>query len=147
MEIRIQAGDFDLCAEIEKIRKRHRDIGALASFVGIVREQDGVSEMLLEHYPGMTEAALEGILNDAKKRWDILDATVIHRIGRLAGSDQIVLAVVASGHRKEAFLALEFIVDRLKTDAPLWKKEKTAKGWKWVEAKDSDEAAASRWLE
>ncbi len=147
MEVRVQVEDFDLCSELDKIRKRHCDIGALASFVGIVREHGGVSGMELEHYPGMTEAALEAILHEAKHRWAILDATVIHRVGRLEGSEQIVLAIVASSHRKEAFLALEFIVDKLKTEAPLWKKEKTREGWKWVDAKASDETAASRWIE
>ena len=147
MEVRIQYADFDLCDEIERMRQWHRDIGALASFVGIVREQGGVSEMQLEHYPGMTEAALEAILVEAMRRWKIRDAVVIHRVGKLSGSDRIMLALVASSHRKEAFLALEFIVDKLKTEAPLWKKEKTGEGWKWVEAKDTDEAAVSLWLE
>ncbi len=147
MEVRVQSEDFDLCDEIDRMRQRHCDNGALASFVGIVREQGDVNAMQLEHYPGMTEAALEAIVNEAMRRWEIRDATVIHRVGKLSGSDRIVLALVASSHRRDAFLALEFIVDKLKTEVPLWKKEKTGEGWKWVEAKDSDDAAALRWLE
>jgi molybdopterin synthase catalytic subunit len=146
--IRIQQEDFDLSHECARIRERSRQIGAIASFVGVVRdvnEGEGVSAMTLEHYPGMTEKALEKIITEASARWDVIDATVIHRVGTLQPADQIVLVIVASQHRGHAFQACEFIMDFLKTDAPFWKKETTPSGTRWVDARSSDDAAASRW--
>lgn len=146
--IRIQYNDFDLSAEHALVCARHRDIGAITSFVGVVRDfNDGssVSQMSLEHYPGMTEAALERIVNDAAGRWNIIDATVIHRLGTLQPSDQIVLVLVASRHRRHAFEACEYIMDFLKTRAPFWKKETTPDGSRWVDARSADEDAQQRW--
>jgi molybdopterin synthase catalytic subunit len=146
--IRIQTEDFDLSRECAAIRARNAAIGAIASFVGVVRDVNdgsGVSSMTLEHYPGMTERALEKIVTEAGQRWQVLDATVIHRVGALQPQDQIVLVVVASAHRGHAFAACEFIMDYLKTDAPFWKKETTPSGTRWVEARASDDAAKQRW--
>lgn len=146
--IRVQTEDFDLSHECAAIRDRSRAIGAIASFVGVVRDMNdgsGVSSMTLEHYPGMTERALEKIVAEASQRWDVIDATVIHRVGTLQPQDQIVLVVVASAHRGHAFAACEFIMDYLKTDAPFWKKEATPQGTRWVEARASDDDAKQRW--
>lgn len=146
--IRVQHEDFDAGAEINRMRMARPDTGAVAAFVGQVRdlnEGDAVSGMTLEHYPGMTEKALEGIVEQAKSRWDIFDALVIHRIGELKPLDQIVLVVVSGAHRGEAFAACEFIMDYLKTEAPFWKKEQTGRGDRWVEARTSDESAKQRW--
>jgi molybdopterin synthase catalytic subunit len=146
--IRVQHEDFDAGAEINCMRLARPDTGAVAAFVGQVRdlnEGDAVSGMTLEHYPGMTEKALEGIVEQAKSRWDIFDALVIHRIGALKPLDQIVLVVVSGAHRGEAFAACEFIMDYLKTEAPFWKKEQTGRGERWVEARTSDESAKQRW--
>ncbi|MCE2988764.1 MAG: molybdopterin synthase catalytic subunit MoaE [Burkholderiales bacterium] len=146
--IRLQTEDFDLSHECAAIRDRSRAIGAIASFVGVVRDMNdgsGVSSMTLEHYPGMTERALEKIVAEASQRWDVIDATVIHRVGTLQPQDQIVLVVVASAHRGHAFAACEFIMDYLKTDAPFWKKEATPQGTRWVEARASDDDAKQRW--
>jgi molybdopterin synthase catalytic subunit len=146
--IRVQHEDFDAGAEINRMRLARPDTGAVAAFVGQVRdlnEGDAVSGMTLEHYPGMTEKALEGIVEQAKNRWDIFDALVIHRIGALKPLDQIVLVVVSGAHRGEAFAACEFIMDYLKTEAPFWKKEQTGRGERWVEARDSDDTAKQRW--
>jgi molybdopterin synthase catalytic subunit len=148
MAVRVQAGDFDVGAEIAAMRKGDPRIGGIASFIGVVRdlnEGETVSEMTLEHYPGMTESALEKIVAEAKSRWDIYDALVVHRVGRLAPTDQIVLVVVTSAHRGEAFQACEFLMDYLKTRAPFWKKEQTRQGARWVEARSADDAAADRW--
>ena len=148
MPIRVQREDFDVGAEIAALRAGNRRIGAIASFVGTVRELNegqGVAAMTLEHYPGMTERALEAICAQARERWDLYDVLVIHRYGPLEPGDQIVLVVVASAHRGEAFAACEFIMDYLKTRAPFWKKERTSRGDRWVEARDSDTAAAGRW--
>ncbi|MDR2876091.1 MAG: molybdopterin synthase catalytic subunit MoaE [Methylobacillus sp.] len=148
--IRVQHEDFDAGAEIRRMRLARPDIGAVAAFVGQVRdlnEGDAVSGLALEHYPGMTEKALESIVAQAKNRWKIFDALVIHRIGLLKPSDQIVLVVVSGAHRGEAFAACEFIMDFLKTDAPFWKKEQTGHGERWVEARASDESAKQRWAE
>jgi molybdopterin synthase catalytic subunit len=148
MPVRVQTEDFDLSAEIARLRAGEPKIGAVASFVGVVRDlNDGsnVSQMTLEHYPGMTEKALERIVTEAKQRWDVFDVLVVHRIGPLAPTDQIVLVAVTSAHRGEAFAACEFVMDYLKTQAPFWKKERTASGSRWVEARDSDDAAAQRW--
>ena len=147
MKIAVQKEDFDLGAEV-KAMARNAKIGAVASFVGLVRDvNDGakVGAMTLEHYPGMTEKALQKIVDEAKGRWEILDCTVIHRYGELKPTDQIVLVVVASGHRGDAFAACEFLMDYLKTKAPFWKKEQTPEGGRWVEARDSDDSAAKRW--
>ena len=148
MPIRIQEKDFDISAEIAALRKGDARVGAVASFLGTVRNMnDGsqVKEMALEHYPGMTEKALEEIASQAKARWDIYDTLVIHRIGPLLPEDQIVLVVVTSAHRGEAFAACEFIMDYLKTAAPFWKKENTAEGARWVDARVSDDIALERW--
>jgi molybdopterin synthase catalytic subunit len=148
VSVRVQTADFDVGAEIARLRGGDPRIGAVASFVGVVRdlnEGDRVGRMTLEHYPGMTEKAIESIVAEAHSRWDIIDVTVIHRVGELAPTDQIVLVVVASGHRGEAFAACEFIMDYLKTRAPFWKKEETPGGARWVEARGSDDEAAERW--
>ena len=148
MSVRIQAEDFDVSREIAQLRAGNPQIGAVASFVGVVRDlNDGstVATMTLEHYPGMTEKAIDKIIDEAKGRWQVYDALVIHRIGTLAPLEQIVLVVVTSAHRGDAFAACEFIMDYLKTQAPFWKKEKTPDGARWVEARASDDAAADRW--
>jgi molybdopterin synthase catalytic subunit len=146
--VRIQTDDFDVSAEIAALRRGNSGIGAVASFVGLVRDTNEggtVAEMVLEHYPGMTETAIEEIVAQARSRWSILDARVIHRVGTLRPTDQIVLVVVASAHRGDAFAACEFIMDYLKTRAPFWKKEHTGSGTRWVEARESDDIAAERW--
>ncbi len=148
MAVRVQTGDFDIGAEIAALRKGDARVGGVASFIGVVRdlnEGDPVAEMTLEHYPGMTESALEKIVVEAKSRWDIYEALVIHRVGKLKPTDQIVLVVVTSAHRGEAFQACEFLMDYLKTKAPFWKKEQTGQGGRWVEARATDDAAADRW--
>ena len=148
MTIRIQEADFDVGAELAALRAGDTRIGALASFIGLVRDVShgtGVSEMTLEHYPGMTENALAAIVDEAKSRWDLYGALVIHRVGRLQPCDQIVLVAVTSAHRGDAFAACEFIMDYLKTHAPFWKREATADGAHWVDARDSDDTAAARW--
>ena len=148
MKILVQAEAFDLGAEVDAMRDGRTDIGAIASFVGLARdinEGSGVRAMTLEHYPGMTEKALTALVEEANARWALLDVTVIHRVGRLLPGDPIVLVVVASSHRGEAFAACEFIMDYLKTQAPFWKKEETPEGERWVEARASDDAAAARW--
>ncbi len=146
--VRVQAADFDLTSEHAALRARHRDVGAIASFVGVVRDAndgEGVSSMTLEHYPGMTEKALQKIVADAAARWQVIDATVIHRVGLLLPADQIVLVMVASAHRHHAFEACAFIMDYLKTAAPFWKKETTAAGTRWVDARATDQEAQQRW--
>jgi len=146
--VRIQTTDFDLSAEVAALRSSRRDVGAVASFVGVVRDlNDGASvgAMTLEHYPGMTERSIQAIIDEAKTRWAVYDAMVIHRVGELQPADQIVLVVVTGAHRGEAFAACEFIMDYLKTRAPFWKKERTPQGERWVEARDSDNAAAAKW--
>ena len=148
MTVRVQEADFDLNAELTALRAGDARIGALASFVGLVRDINdgaGVSEMTLEHYPGMTEKALEAIVEEAKARWDIYGVVVIHRVGKLQPCDQIVMVAVTSAHRGEAFAACEFIMDYLKTRAPFWKREVTPEGARWVDARDSDDSAATRW--
>jgi len=149
VSIRVQQEDFDVGAELAAMRG-NRAIGALASFVGLVRdvnEGDAVRELTLEHYPGMTEKALQDIVDQARRRWDIIDVCVIHRVGTLYPADQIVFVAVASGHRGEAFAACEFIMDYLKTQAPFWKKEQSPSGERWVEARATDDEAAQRWQE
>jgi len=146
--VRIQTDDFDAGAEIARMRHDNPAIGAIACFIGLVRDVnagDRVSQLTLEHYPGMTQKALEQIVEQAKARWDLIELLVIHRIGQLSPTDQIVLVAVASAHRGEAFAACEFVMDYLKTQAPFWKKESTPQGSRWVEARSSDEVAAQRW--
>jgi molybdopterin synthase catalytic subunit len=146
--VRVQAEDFDVGRELELLTQGRRDVGGLASFVGLVRDaNDGrdIRGMTLEHYPGMTEKALEDICAQAHARWDLVDTVVIHRVGSLLPGDRIVLVGVASAHRGEAFEACEFIMDYLKTRAPFWKREDTPEGSRWVEARASDETAAGRW--
>ena len=148
MSIRIQENDFDVSAEIAALRKGDPRVGAVVTFVGTVRDiNDGsqVKGLTLEHYPGMTEKALQEILDQAKARWDIYQTLVIHRVGRLLPEEQIVLVVVTSAHRGEAFAACEFIMDYLKTAAPFWKKEDTPAGARWVDARMTDDAAMARW--
>ncbi len=149
MTVRIQTEDFDVSREIAALRAGNARVGAVASFVGVVRDLndgDKVSRMTLEHYPGMTEKSIEGIITQARARWHgVLDALVIHRVGELNPLDQIVLVVVTSEHRGEAFAACEFIMDYLKTQAPFWKKEQTPNGARWVDARVTDDIAAERW--
>lgn len=146
--VRVQTEDFDVSGEISAVRAGNPRIGAIASFVGVVRDLndgDSVAEMTLEHYPGMTEKSIEGIIAEARGRWDVMNARVIHRVGTLKPLDQIVLVVVASGHRGDAIAACEFIMDYLKTRAPFWKKEQTPNGGRWVDARAADDTAAERW--
>ena len=148
MTVRVQTEDFDVSTELAALRAGDPRVGAVAAFVGTVRDvndESRVTTMTLEHYPGMTEKALAAIVDEARTRWDILDALVIHRVGPLAPTDQIVLVGVTSAHRGEAFAACEFIMDYLKTRAPFWKKEDTPQGGKWVDARETDDAAAERW--
>lgn len=148
MTVRVQEADFDISAEITALRKGNPKIGAIASFIGVVRDLndgDSVAEMTLEHYPGMTEKSVEAIITEARGRWQVMDALVIHRIGTLRPLDQIVLVVVSSAHRGDAFAACEFIMDYLKTRAPFWKKEQTGTGARWVDARAADDVAAERW--
>ena len=149
MPVRIQTEDFDVSAELANLRGGNPAIGAVASFVGLVRDVNAgerVSEITLEHYPGMTHMALQDIVNEAKARWDIVDVLVIHRVGALHPADQIVLVAVTGAHRGAAFEACEFVMDYLKTRAPFWKKEQTPAGSRWVDARSSDDAAAERWV-
>ncbi|HRD90460.1 MAG TPA: molybdopterin synthase catalytic subunit MoaE [Accumulibacter sp.] len=148
MAVRVQEADFDVGAELAALRRGKPQIGALASFVGLVRDVNdgsGVSEMTLEHYPGMTEKALKAIVDQASARWTIIDALVIHRVGRLLPTDQIVLVAVAGSHRGDVFAACQFIMDYLKTRAPFWKREVTGDGARWVDAREADDQAAERW--
>jgi len=148
MVVRVQSEDFDIGVETAALTRGNAKIGAVASFIGLVRDMnDGadVDEMTLEHYPGMTEKSLEAIVAEARGRWEIIDALVIHRYGALKPGDNIVLVIVAGSHRKEAFAACEFIMDYLKTQAPFWKKENTSEGERWVDARESDDSAATRW--
>jgi len=146
--IRIQENDFDISAELAALRKGDPRVGAVVSFLGTVRDMNDGSQvkgMTLEHYPGMTEKALQEILDQAKSRWDIYQTLVIHRVGPLLPEDQIVLVAVTSAHRGEAFAACEFIMDYLKTAAPFWKKEDTPEGSRWVDARITDDVAMARW--
>jgi molybdopterin synthase catalytic subunit len=148
MVVRVQTEDFDVGVEVNAMRLSHPNIGAVVTFVGQVRDLndgDHVAAMTLEHYPGMTEKSLSGIVEQALARWSIADALIVHRVGKLKPLDQIVLVLVASAHRKDAFAACEFMMDFLKTEAPFWKKEQTPNGERWVEAKDSDDQAKNRW--
>ena len=140
MKVSVQQQDFDVGMEVKNLLTDTK-IGAIATFVGVVREV----AMTLEHYPQMTEASIRKIVEEAKSRWEVMDCTVIHRYGELQPSDQIVLVAVASAHRGDAFAACEFIMDYLKTRAPFWKKEHRAEGARWVEARAADDDAAERW--
>ena len=151
--VRIQTEDFDLGVELAQLRQGDGRVGAVCSFVGTVRDtraltgvaQDEIQSMALEHYPGMTEKAIEAMIAQAHQRFDFFDALVIHRIGVLQPTDQIVLVAVTSAHRGESFKACEFLMDYLKTQAPFWKKEQTPQGAQWVDARVSDDAALARW--
>ncbi|TVP59706.1 MAG: molybdopterin synthase catalytic subunit MoaE [Halomonadaceae bacterium] len=146
--IHIQQEDFDSGAELQALEASGPATGAVCSFTGLARDygdKEGVSALFLEHYPGMTEAAIENILRDAHERWPLQGVRVIHRVGTLQPGERIVFVGVASSHRKEAFAACEFIMDYLKTGAPFWKKEITAQGEHWVEQKASDQSASQRW--
>lgn len=150
IDVRVQTQDFDVSAELAVLRQHSRQVGAIASFVGVVRDMnDGrqVATMALEHYPGMTEKSILAIVEEACQRWELLGARVIHRIGRLAPTDQIVLVAASAAHRGESFAACEFIMDYLKTRAPFWKKELTPDGERWVDARCSDQSAADRWAQ
>ena len=146
--IRVQREDFDLGAELAALTVGNPKVGGLAVFVGLVRDLSGGSEvgaMTLEHYPGRTERMLEKIEAEARERWPLEASLVVHRYGRLEPGDQIVLVATASAHREAAFEACQFLIDWLKTKAPFWKLEETAEGSRWVEARDSDDQAATRW--
>ena len=148
MAVRVQTEDFDVGFEISQLGQSRNDIGAIVSFVGLVRDLndgDTVSQLTLEHYPGMTEKSLHAIIDQAKVRWRIVDALIVHRVGTLQPGDQIVLVVASSAHRGDAFAACEFMMDYLKTEAPFWKKEATPQGDHWVEAKSADDEARERW--
>ena len=144
----IQTADFDLSTEVAALREGDAGVGAVASFIGTVRDRsDGtrVSAMELEHYPGMTERAIETMIDAAMQRFDIRAARVVHRVGPLQPCDQIVLVAVSSPHRAAAFQACEFLMDYLKTQAPFWKKESTPEGARWVDARVADDQALARW--
>jgi len=146
--IHVQHNDFDVSDCIKQLSAQNKGIGAIASFVGLVRdlnEGDQVATMTLEHYPGMTERALQEIAHEAQMRWPLQGITIIHRVGLLQPADQIVLVLTASAHRHAAFESAEFIMDYLKSKAPFWKKEETPDGARWVDARESDEQARSRW--
>jgi molybdopterin synthase catalytic subunit len=146
--VRVQTEAFDAGREIAALTEGRTDVGAVATFVGVVRDgNDGraISAMTLEHYPGMTEKALEDICAQAHARWNLIDSRVVHRVGTLQPGESIVLVAVSSAHRGDAFAACEFIMDYLKTRAPFWKKEDTPEGARWVEARASDDHAADRW--
>jgi len=146
--VSIQTADFNLADEVAALRAGDKRVGAVCSFMGTVRDRnDGlnVGSMELEHYPGMTEKAIEAMINEAHRRFDIYGARVIHRVGLLQPLDQIVLVAVTSAHRGESFQACEFLMDYLKTQAPFWKKEQTSEGARWVDARVSDDAALAKW--
>jgi len=150
VRVTIQNEDFDLGAEVAALRAGDVAVGAVASFIGTVRDRNGggageVAAMELEHYPGMTEKAIEAMIDEAQRRFDIRAARVVHRVGPLLPGDQIVLVAVSSAHRGQAFQACEFLMDYLKTQAPFWKKETTAEGARWVDARVADDAALARW--
>lgn len=146
--VSVREADFDLSSEVAALRQGDGGVGAVVTFVGTVRDMgDGraVQSMELEHYPGMTEAAIESMIDEAHRRFDIRAARVVHRVGLLRPQEQIVLVAVSSAHRGQAFEACEFLMDYLKTQAPFWKKESTAEGARWVDARSSDDAALRRW--
>lgn len=146
--VSIQTQDFNLAAEVDALKKDDKRVGAVCTFMGTVRDRnDGlnVSSMELEHYPGMTEKAIEAMIDEALKRFDIFGARIVHRVGLLQPLDQVVLVAVTSAHRGESFTACEFLMDYLKTQAPFWKKEQTPDGERWVDARVTDDAALARW--
>ena len=146
--VSIQTEDFDLSAEVAALRAGDGGVGAVVAFVGTVRDRSEgaeISALELEHYPGMTERSIGSMIDSAARRFEIRAARVIHRVGTLAARDQIVLVAVCSANRGEAFQACEFLMDYLKTQAPFWKKESTAAGSRWVDARSSDDAALERW--
>lgn len=143
--IRIQQEDFDAGAEIVALTKDRPDIGAVATFTGCVRADDGLAALILEHYPAMTEREIASHVSEAERKWPLLGVTIVHRIGRLIPGAQIVFVGVAAAHRRGAFEACEFLMDYLKVRAPFWKQEERATGTVWVEAKSSDDDAAGRW--
>lgn len=144
--IRVQEGSFDLAAETAALTAGREDVGGVASFLGLCRADDGLSALVLEHYPGMTERALQGIAAEAEARWPLTGCTVIHRVGRILPGEPIVLVLAASRHRTAALEACAFLIDWLKTGAPFWKREEFADGHsRWVEARASDDAAAAKW--
>ena len=146
--VSIQMQDFNLAVEVDALRKNDKRVGAVCSFIGTVRDRnDGlnVSSMELEHYPGMTEKAVEAMIDEAFKRFDIFGARVVHRVGLLQPLDQVVMVTVTSAHRAESFKACEFLMDYLKTQAPFWKKEQTPDGARWVDARVADDAALAKW--
>ena len=146
--VTIQTGDFNLADEVEALRSDDKRVGAVCTFTGTVRDRnDGlsVSSMELEHYPGMTEKAIEAMIDEAIERFDIFAARVVHRVGLLQPLDQVVMVAVTSAHRGESFRACEFLMDYLKTQAPFWKKEHSAAGARWVDARVADDAALARW--
>ena len=148
MPVRVQHEDFDAGVEIARLRANNPKIGAVASFIGIVRDLNegaAVGSITLEHYPGMTEKSLASIAEQAKAKWTLIDVLILHRVGTLAPADQIVLVVTTSSHRGDAFSACQFVMDYLKTEAPFWKKEATEDGMRWVDARDSDAQAREKW--
>ena len=147
-KVSVRQEDFDVSREMEELRKGSGSAGAMVAFTGVVRNRnqgDDIFALTLEHYPGMTESAITAIADKARARWELDDIVVIHRVGRLEVGDQIVLCLVTSAHRGEAFEACEYIMDWLKTEAPFWKKEETPSGSRWVDARESDEKAKARW--
>ncbi|MDC8758472.1 molybdenum cofactor biosynthesis protein MoaE [Janthinobacterium fluminis] len=148
--VRVQTGDFDLGAEMARLRAGNAKVGAVVSFVGTVRDLNegaAVAGMELEHYPGMTEQSIEAIVEQAMRRWPLFDALVVHRVGPLKPQEQIVLVLTTAAHRGEAFAACEYIIDYLKTEAPFWKKEQTPQGARWVDARVTDETALAKWAQ
>jgi len=150
MSISIQNEDFDICVELSALRSASNNVGAIVSFVGLVRDlsyDENIQNIHVEHYPGMSEKALNKIILEAKSRWELLAIRVIHRVGTLTPNDQIVMVAVASTHRGNAFSSCEFIIDYLKTDAPFWKKEVKTQGGEWVVTKESDIERMQRWMQ
>lgn len=146
MTVRVQSAPFDAGVELNGFAKNRADVGAIVSFTGVVRDTDGtLRQMEIEHYPGMTEPAIAGIVEEAQRRWALSDVLVIHRYGRLPVGAPIMMVATASAHRADAFAAADFLMDYLKSRAPFWKKETTADGTAWVAAKDDDETALKRW--
>jgi molybdopterin synthase catalytic subunit len=150
MSVRIQTEDFDLAKEVAALRSTSAQIGAVVTFLGLVRDVHGIDgntvlSMELEHYPGMTEKVLQELEEEVRKRWAVMDMVIIHRVGKLKPADQIVLVAVCTQHRHDAFEACAYAMDMLKTRAPFWKKEATGQGSHWVQAKDSDDAASAKW--
>ena len=149
MSISIQENDFDVASELAALRSGNSKVGAMVSFVGLVRDfskDDKIENIFLEHYPGMTEKALDKIIHEAMVRWNLLGTRVIHRVGLLRPNDQIVLVATAALHRREAFASCEFIIDYLKTAAPFWKREQTGHGGHWLETRDSDIQRMEHWI-